>query len=87
MSLTIEKSLHELSAHQKWVANHKPKLAEYSREQYYKRLQHDPEYRKILSERTKERRRKAKENKPKKEKEPKVQEDKIRKPSGRPRKY
>lgn len=66
------------------------KLAEYSRAQYYKKVQENPEYRQVLVARTLDRRKRIRElegpkplGRPKKE----IIEEVVKKPAGRPRKY
>jgi hypothetical protein len=77
--------INELSTRDKWLLNNKHKMAEYARTHYNKRVQEDPEFRKLLASRTAERKRKLREAKPTKE--PKVEEVKTKKANGRPRKY
>ena len=74
----------------KWVLENKEKLALYARKQYHKKIEEHPEYRKVLVDKTRERRRKLREEqgpkpigRPKKE----VTEEVVKKPNGRPRKY
>jgi hypothetical protein len=74
-----------------WVALNKEKLAGYARKQYLKQVEENPEYRKVLVERTLERRKRLREGQPPKtmgrpKKEPPTEEV-IKNPPGRPRKY
>lgn len=72
---------------QAWMMQNKDRLAEYARKQYHKKVEENPEYRKVLVERTLERRRRLKaEQEPKPKGRPK-KEQPPKKPPGRPRKY
>ena len=77
------------AARKLWLLNNKEKLAIYARSCYHKRVEKEPEYRKVLVQRTMERRHRLKAEKepvpekPKKEPVPSHE----KKPGGRPRKY
>ena len=72
-----------------WLLNNKEKLALYARKQYEKRVNEDPEYRKVLVQRTLERRRRLREGEETKPiGRPRLdKQDEPKKASGRPRKY
>jgi hypothetical protein len=73
-----------------WHQLHPDKVAKYAREAYHKRIAADPEYRKVLAERTRLREQKMREARKEQGIEPKVRQKKEKpppKPTGRPRKY
>jgi len=77
------------AARKRWLLLNKDKLAVYARNQYHKKIAEDPEYRKVLVQRSLARRKKLNEGKetvmgrPKKE----PVETPEKKTNGRPRKY
>jgi len=76
------------AARKLWLLNNKEKLAMYARNQYHRRVEKDPEFRKVLVQRTLNRRKKLNAEKEPVEK-PKKEpvEPPEKKLGGRPRKY